>query len=141
MLQTSLFSVSYVSKLLKVFHMDAVKVDRDVTYVARSVPNVLSAFSDVCCKYVYLDVAYVSHICYKCFICMLRMFIMVYRCFQVFVQIFQTHVSCFILGVLCASNLMKTESLFFPKCLCKGNMGSIFVQTPKAEVLRIPLGL
>jgi len=30
-----------------------------------SVPNVSSAFSDVCCKCAYLDVAYVSHICCK----------------------------------------------------------------------------
>jgi hypothetical protein len=32
------------------------------------VPNILSMFSDVCCKCVYLDVAYVSYICFKCFI-------------------------------------------------------------------------
>jgi hypothetical protein len=31
-----------------------------------SVPNVLSVFSNVCCKSVYLDVAYVSHICCNC---------------------------------------------------------------------------
>ena len=38
------------------------------------VPNVLSAFSDICSKCVYLDVAYVSHICCKCFIWMLHIF-------------------------------------------------------------------
>jgi hypothetical protein len=36
-----------------------------------SVPNVLF-FLDICCKCVYLDVAYVSHISCKCFIWMLR---------------------------------------------------------------------
>jgi hypothetical protein len=30
-----------------------------------SVPNVLSAFLDVCYKCAYLDIAYVSHICYN----------------------------------------------------------------------------
>ena len=39
-----------------------------------SVPNVSSIFSDVCCKCVYLDVTYVSHICCKCFIWTLHMF-------------------------------------------------------------------
>jgi hypothetical protein len=58
-----------------VFQMDIIKVDRDVAYVAMvvhvcckaSVPNVLFVFSDVRCKCVYLDVAYVSHICCKYF--------------------------------------------------------------------------
>jgi hypothetical protein len=61
-------------------------------------------FSNVCCKCVYLDVAYVSHICCKYFILMLRMF---YNDFQVFLQVFQMHVSSVlsvfrcILQVLC----------------------------------------
>jgi hypothetical protein len=46
-----------------------------------SVPNVSSVFLDVCCKFVYLDVAYVLHMRCKCFIWMLRMF---YNGFQVF---------------------------------------------------------
>jgi hypothetical protein len=50
-----------------------------------SVPNVSSVFSDVCCKCVYLDVAYVSHICCKCFIWILHMFCNgfsnIFRCF------------------------------------------------------------
>jgi hypothetical protein len=33
-----------------------------------SVPNVSSIFLDVCCKCIYVDVAYVSHICCKYFI-------------------------------------------------------------------------
>jgi hypothetical protein len=56
--------------------MDVAKVDRGVAYVAMVVhlcctcvvPNVSPVFSDVCCKCVYLDVAYVSHICFRCFI-------------------------------------------------------------------------
>jgi hypothetical protein len=55
-----------------VFHTDVAKIDRDVAhvtmvvhYVQASVPNVSSAFLDVCCKCAYLDVAYVSHVCCK----------------------------------------------------------------------------
>jgi hypothetical protein len=59
-----------------VFQINVAKVDQDVTYVAMGVHvyckglflDVLSVFSDVCCKCVYLDDAYVSHICCKCFI-------------------------------------------------------------------------
>jgi hypothetical protein len=48
-----------------------------------SVPNVSYVFSDVSyCNYVYLDVVYVSHICCKCFIWMLRMFAIVFKCFS-----------------------------------------------------------
>jgi hypothetical protein len=57
--------------MLQVFHMDVAKIDRDVTHVAMvvhstrmlqaSVPNVSSAFLDICCKCTYLDVAYISH--------------------------------------------------------------------------------
>jgi hypothetical protein len=39
-----------------------------------SVSNVSSGFSDIYCKCVYLQVAYVSHICCKCFIWILCMF-------------------------------------------------------------------
>jgi hypothetical protein len=46
-----------------------------------SVPNVSSIFSDVCCKCVYMDVTYLSHICCKRFICMLRIFAIVFKCF------------------------------------------------------------
>jgi hypothetical protein len=51
-------------------------------------------FSDVCCKYVYLDVAYVSHICCKCFYLDVS-----YVCnsfqvfFHAFLQVFQINVS------------------------------------------------
>jgi hypothetical protein len=64
-------------------------------YVAkRSVPNVSS---DVCCKCVYLHVAYVSHICYKCFIWILGMFVMVFKCFSgVFASVSEAYFKCFI---------------------------------------------
>jgi hypothetical protein len=70
--------------MLQVLHMDVAKVDRDVAHVA----YVASVF-DECCKFIvpnvsavfrrvlhlfYLGVAYVSHICCKCFIRMLHMF-------------------------------------------------------------------
>ena len=53
------------------FHADVTKVDRDVAYVAMVVhvcckllfPMFHLFFSGLCCKCVYLDVAYVSHIC------------------------------------------------------------------------------
>jgi hypothetical protein len=59
-----------------VFYMDIAKLNRDIAYVANgyihmlqvSIPNVSFVFSDICCTCVYLDVAYVSHICFKCFI-------------------------------------------------------------------------
>jgi hypothetical protein len=58
-----------------VFQMDVAKVNRDVVYIVMVVNvlqmyvnNVSSVFSDVYCKCVYLDVAYVSHICYMYFI-------------------------------------------------------------------------
>jgi hypothetical protein len=67
--------------------MYVTKVDRDVAYVAIVVhvcckhlfPMFHLFFSDVCCKCVYLDVAYVSHIYCKCFILMLCMFAMVFK--------------------------------------------------------------
>ena len=50
-------------------------------------------FPDTCCKCVYLDVAYVSHIRCMCFIWKLCMVAMVFKCFQMFFQVFQKHVS------------------------------------------------
>ena len=52
-----------------------------------SAPNVSSVFSDVCCKCVYLDVAYVSHICCKFFIWMLHIVAMVFQGFYVFLSV------------------------------------------------------
>jgi hypothetical protein len=75
--------------MLQVFHTNVAKVDRRcciccndcIRMLQVSVSNVSSVFSDVCCKCVYLDVVYVSHICCKCFIWILRMFAMVFKCF------------------------------------------------------------
>jgi hypothetical protein len=55
-----------------------------------SVPNVSSVFSEVRCKCVYLDVAYVSHIYCKCVAYMLQWFSSI-SC--VFFQVFPTHIS------------------------------------------------
>jgi hypothetical protein len=46
-----------------------------------SVFNVSSVSSYACCKYVYLDVACVSHIYCKCFILMLHMLYNGFKCF------------------------------------------------------------
>jgi hypothetical protein len=62
-------------RMLQVFHADVVKVDRDVAFVAMVVHvcckllfPMFYLFPYVCCKCVHLYVAYVSHICYECFI-------------------------------------------------------------------------
>jgi hypothetical protein len=57
-------------------------------YVASFCPQYFICFSDIRCESVYLDVAYVSHICYKCFISMLCIFTMVFKCFKMFLQVF-----------------------------------------------------
>jgi hypothetical protein len=61
--------------MLHGFYMDVAKVDWNIAYVAVLytmlqifVPNVLSIFSDICCKCVYMNVAYVLRICCKSFI-------------------------------------------------------------------------
>ena len=59
-----------------------------------SVSNVSFVFSDVCCKCFYLDVAYVSHICCKFFYLDVAYVLQcLFKCFQMFWQVFQTHVS------------------------------------------------
>jgi hypothetical protein len=64
------------------------------TYVASVCSKCFICFSDICCKYVYLDVAYVSHICCKVFyLDIAHAFAMTFKCFQVFLQAFQTYVS------------------------------------------------
>jgi hypothetical protein len=77
-----------------VFNADVAKVDRNVAHVAIMVVHICCKlllpmfylfFPDICCKYVYLDVSYVSHICCKCFSWMLRMF---YNGSQVFFMCF-----------------------------------------------------
>ena len=58
------------------FCMDVVKVDRDVAYVVMGVCTYVANLCSQCficflfvyCKCVYLDVAYISHICCKYFI-------------------------------------------------------------------------
>ena len=51
--------------------------------------NVSSVFSYVCCKWVYLDVAYAAHISCKCYIWMLRMFAMAFQSvFKIYLQVF-----------------------------------------------------
>jgi hypothetical protein len=60
--------------ILHVFQMDVAKVNRDVAYVAMVVHVCCKGLSlmfhlcflDTCCKCVYLDVAYVSHIRCNC---------------------------------------------------------------------------
>jgi hypothetical protein len=82
--------------MFRVFRTNVAKVHQDVAYVAMIVhvcckrlsPVFHLCFSDVCCKCVYLDVPYVSHICCKYFIWMLCLFAMVLKYFRVFLQVF-----------------------------------------------------
>jgi hypothetical protein len=76
-----------------VFHMDVAKIDQDVAHIAmvvhvcykRPFQMFYLPFSDVCCKYVYFDVAYVSHICCKFYLDVLY----VLQCpFPVFSRVF-----------------------------------------------------
>jgi hypothetical protein len=99
----------YVSIVLIVsdvcFPYGCCKVDRDVTYVAvvarvcckRLFPMFHLFFSGVCCKCVYLDVAYmfrtyVASILSECCVCF-RCFSFFRRMLQVF-QLFLTYVAC-----------------------------------------------
>jgi hypothetical protein len=91
-----------------VFRMDFTKVDRDIAYF-------FICFSNACCKCVYLDVAYVSHICCECFIMILRMFVMVssvFRCFcECFKRMFQVfHLSSDYIASV-ASRCFKSSSV------------------------------
>ena len=85
--------------MLHLFHMDAAKIDRGMLHMLQAnISSVLyvsevcfiCVFPDACCKCVYLDVAYVSHIRCMCFIWMLLMVAVVFRCFF---MCFQKHVS------------------------------------------------
>jgi hypothetical protein len=75
-----------------VFHMDVAKIDQDVAHVAMTVyicckhPFQMFYLPDVCCKYAYFDVAYVSHICYKFYLDVFICFAMPF--FQVFLRVF-----------------------------------------------------
>jgi hypothetical protein len=91
--------------MLQVFHVDVIKLDRDIAYVAMVVhvccklccSQYFICFLDVCCKCVILDVAYVSHICCKCFIWMLCMFLQWFQVFLgVFVSVSDACFKCFI---------------------------------------------
>jgi hypothetical protein len=68
-----------------VFCIDVAKVYWDVAHVTMAVHvcckrlfQMFHLFLDVCCKCVYLDIAYVSHISCKCFMWMLHMFLMTF---------------------------------------------------------------
>ena len=85
--------------MLQLNHMDVAKVDRGILHMLhmlqvfqRHVARVYFecfrcfrglfhlCFPNACCNYVYLDGAYVSHIWCMCFIWMLRMVAMVFKC-------------------------------------------------------------
>jgi hypothetical protein len=66
-------------------------------YVASVCSRCFFCFLDVCCKHVYLDVVYVSHIYCNCFIWMLHMFCNGFSSgFRVFSSVSDTRFKCFI---------------------------------------------
>ena len=71
-----------------------------------SVPNVSSAFSDICCKCAYLDDAYVSHICCKS---MYEMF-----------QLCQSYVAISVF-------MLQVASVLFGCCICFTHMLQVYV--------------
>jgi len=116
--------------MFQVFHGNIAKVDRDVAYIAMIVhicckclfPMFDLFFSDVCFKCVYLDVLYVSHIC---FTHMLQIFFLdvayVRNCFSsvfhVFFNMFHMHVS----------NVSVVFQVFFMCfCMCFRRMFRMF---------------
>ena len=73
------------------FHMDVAKVDYDVAYVAmaihaccKSMFSMFHLFLRRMLQAFYLDVAYVSRICCKCFIWKLHIVATAFKCFQSF---------------------------------------------------------
>jgi hypothetical protein len=83
---------SYFKCMFHVFYTDVAKVDQDAAYIAKVL--------HVCCMCFYFDVTYISHICCKYFIWMLRMFAMVFKCLSgVFTSISDASFKCFIVGI------------------------------------------
>jgi hypothetical protein len=77
-----------------------------------SIPNISSVFSDVCCKCVYRDVVYVSHIC-KYFYLDVAYVCNNYMGFQVFLQVFQMHVLSVLSVFICMLQMLHLD-VFFP---------------------------
>jgi hypothetical protein len=76
MFQVYVPNVSFVSDVCcKYFHLSVAKVDLEVAIHAS-------------CKGIFLSISGVSYVCCKCFIWMLHMFRIVFKCFQEFLQVF-----------------------------------------------------
>jgi hypothetical protein len=118
------------------------------TYVASFCSKCFICFSNVCYKYVYLNVTYVLHICCKCFIWMLHMFFnsfsSVLRCFRkyfirifqafhlsshicckYFIWMFQKQIGCCNWGPTCHSRCPSEESRGGASGLCLGSGGGV----------------
>jgi hypothetical protein len=73
-------------------------------------------FSDICCKCVYLDIAYLLYICCNCFICMLCMYCNNFHVFsRVFASILDVCLKCFIYLLLYVTSI---ASVCFKSRLC-----------------------
>jgi hypothetical protein len=91
--------------VLHLFQMNVAKVDQNVAYVAMVAhvcykglfPMFHLCFWTYCCKCVYLNVAYVLHICCRCFICILHVFAMVFKLLScIFASVSETCFKCYI---------------------------------------------
>jgi hypothetical protein len=134
-----------------VFHMGVAKVDLDVAIVVHVCCKLLFLmfylfFRCVCCKCVYLDVAYVSQNIYKCFIWMQRMFCNGFKCFYVFLQVLQMYFSSVsstfrqMLQMVQMSVSNVDRVLHLPHCLMLPRLGvSSSSQSPLGIHRLIPL--
>jgi hypothetical protein len=90
--------------MLQVFHTDVAKVDQDLTHVVMAVHvccqllfSVFHLFSAVCCKCVYLDVAYVFTYMMQVFYLDVVYVYNIFKCFSdFFASVSDTCFKCFI---------------------------------------------
>ena len=80
-------------RMLQVFYLDVAKVDLDVTCMLKAYVSSVSGVSYVCCK---------------CFIWMLHIFAMVFKCFSgVFASVLDACFKCFICHLLYVATVIS----------------------------------
>jgi hypothetical protein len=96
------------------------------TYVANFYSQCFICFPDVCCKCVYLDVAYVSHICCKYYIWTLHMFLQRFQ--VVFASVLD---ACFKYFICLQTNVGSVAPKYF-----KSRSGVASISSPSAATHR-----
>jgi hypothetical protein len=95
--------------MLQVFYLDVAKVDLDIAYTC-----MLQAYVFKCFKVFHM------YVC-KCFICMLHMFAMVFKCFSgVFASVSDACFKCFIY-LFCMLQLLHLNILKIDRVLHMGS--------------------